>query len=189
MHDWQLLTEEQTFTTDGSESYAFSDIVTDDDFERPLTETEWDRSNERKMQIVTAAEWQDLKSGIITQTGINRYARARGNNFIITPDNAGETLVFEYISNFYAKDLNGAKKATFTADTDLPRFKENLVELGLKAYLKTEYGLPAQTEMDRYYDSATKLSAQEKPQKVIRPKRGRNSSRFVTVIPDSGAGA
>lgn len=189
MHDWQTLTEEQTFTTDGSESYAFSTIVTDGDYERPLTETEWDRSNEKKIQIVTAAEWQNLKSGIITQTGIRRYARARGDNLIITPDSSGDTLVFEYISSYYAKSSGGTKKATFDDDTDLARFNENLVELGLKAYLKNEYGLPAQVDMDRYYDSAQKLIAQEKPQKVIRPIRDMHKSQFVTVVPDSGAGA
>lgn len=189
MHDWQALTEEQTFVTDGSGSYAFSTIITDSDYERPLTDTEWDRSNEKKVQIVSASEWQFLKSGIISQTGIRRYARARGDNLIITPDASGDTLVFEYISSFYAKASNGDKKATFTADTDSPRFQENLVELGLKAYMKTEYGLPAMSDMDKYYDSAQKLIAQEKPQKVIRPQRNIERSRFVVNIPDTGAGA
>lgn len=189
MHDWQTLVEEQTFTTDGSGSYALSTIVTDGDYERPLTNTEWDRTNEKKLQIVTPSDWQFLKSGIISQTGIRRYARARGDNLIITPDNSGDTLVFEYVSSYYAKDSGGTKKATFTADSDEPRFKESLVELGLKAYLKTEYGLPAVEDMDRYYDSAQKLIAQEKPQKVIQPQRNIERSRFVVNIPDTGAGA
>ena len=189
MWDWQLLTEEQTFTTDGSGSYSFDTIITDGDYDRPITETEWDRSNEKKIQIVTAAEWQYLKSGIVSSLGIYRWARVRGDNLIITPDASGDTLVLEYISNFYAKDSNGTKKATFTADTDQSRFKENLIEIGLKAYLKSEYGLPAEEDFDKYYDSAEKLIAQERPLKVIRPNRQVNKSRFVVNIPDSGAGA
>jgi len=187
MHDWQVLTKEQTFTTDGSESYPFSTIVTDGDFERPNTATEWDRTNERKLQIVTASEWQYLKSGIVTNTGIVRYARARGGNLIITPDASGDTLVFEYVSNYYAKSSGGTAKATFTADDDTSFFKDNLLELGLKYYLKTEYGLPSQEDGDRYYDSAEKLIAQEKPQKVISPAI--RNSRFIVNIPDSGVGA
>jgi len=189
MWDWQLLTEEQTFVTDGTESYSFSDIITDDDYERPVTETEWDRSNERKIQIVTAAEWQWLKSGVISTVGIWRWARVRGNLLIMTPDNSGDTLVLEYISSFYAQDAAGVKKATFTLDNDDSRFSENLMELGLKAYLKSEYGLPAVEDFDKYYDSAEKLIAQERPLKVIRPQREIWKSQFVVNIPDTGAGA
>ncbi len=188
MHDWQVLTREQTFTTDGSGSYAFSDLVTDGDYERPLTETEWDRSNEKKIRIVTAAEWQFLKSGIISNTGVYRWARARGDNLIMTPDASGDTLVFEYVSNYYAKSNAGARQATFEADTDTSYFKEHLLELGLKYYIKSEYGLPAEEDMDRYYTTADNLIAQEKPMPVIRPNRAVWKSRYVVNIPDSGAG-
>ena len=184
MHDWQVLTKEQIFTTDGSGSYAFDTIVTDGDYERPNTATEWDRTNERKIQIVDDAEWQELKSGIVTPTGIYRYARARGGNLIMIPDASGDELVFEYVSNFYAKSSAGVAKATFTADDDTSYFKENLLELGLKYYLKSEYGLPAQEDADRYYTSAELLIAQEKPQKVIRPRR----ATFTVNVPDTGVG-
>ena len=189
MHDWQVLTREQTFTTDGSGSYPFTTIVTGGDYERPITETEWDRTNEKKVMIVTAAEWQYLKSGIISNVGIYRWARARTGNLIITPDATGDTLVFEYVSNFYAKDSGGTRKATFTVDTDLCFFEEHLVELGLKAYLKSEYGLPAEEDFDRYYTTAENLISQEKPLKVIRPARDIYRNRFVVTIPDTGAGA
>lgn len=188
MHDWQVLTREQTFVTDGSGSYAFSDLVTDGDYERPLTETEWDRSNEKKIRIVTAAEWQFLKSGIISNTGVYRWARARGDNLIMTPDASGDTLVFEYVSNYYAKSSTGTRQATFEADTDTSYFKEHLLELGLKYYIKSEYGLPAEEDMDRYYTTADNLIAQEKPMPVIRPSRAAWKSRYVVNIPDSGAG-
>jgi hypothetical protein len=189
MWEWQVLTDEQTFTSDGTGEYDFSSIVTDDDYDRPVTETEWDRTNQKKIVIVTAQEWQYLKSGLISNVGIYRWARVRGDKLLITPDDSGDTLVLEYVSSFYAKDSGGTKKATFTADTDSPRFKENLVELGLKAYIKSEYGLPAEEDFDRYYDSAEKLIAQERPLKVIRPTRPLYRSQFVVNIPDSGAGA
>ncbi len=188
MHAWQCLTREQLFTTDGSGSYPFSTIVTAGDYDRPLTETEWDRTNEKKIRIVTAAEWQFLKSGIISNTGVYRWARERNNNLIMTPDASGCQLVFEYVSSFYALSNTGTAQATFLADTDTSYFKEHLLELGLKYYLKSEYGLPAEEDMDRYYTTADNLIAQEKPMPVMRPKRAAWKSRYVVNIPDSGAG-
>jgi hypothetical protein len=188
MHDWQVLTREQTFTSNGSGSYPFSTIVSDGDYERPLTNTEWDRSNEKKIQIVTASEWQLLKSGIISNVGIYRWARARGDNLIMTPDASGDTLVFEYVSNFYAKSSGGARQASFQADTDTSYFKESLLELGLKYYLKSEFGLPAEEDADKFYTAANNLMAQEKPMPVISPQINMFRSRYIVNIPDSGAG-
>jgi hypothetical protein len=188
MHDWQVLTKEQTFVTDGSGSYPFTTIVTDSDFERTVTNTEWDRSNEKKVLIVTPDEWQYLKSGIVSNTGVYRWARARGGNLIVTPDASGDTLVFEYVSSYYAKSAGGTAQATFTADTDTSYFKEDLLELGLKAYLKSEYGLPSEEDFDRYYDTAEKLMAEERPLKILRPERDVFRSAYVVNIPDSGAG-
>jgi hypothetical protein len=189
MWEWQILTEEQTFVSSGTGTYDFATIIPDGDYDRPLTETEWDRSNQKKIVIVTAQEWQFIKSGVISDTGVYRWARVRGGQLLITPDAAGDTLVLEYISNFYAKAANGDKKATFTLDTDCPRFNENMVELGLKAYIKSEYGLPAEEDFDRYYDSAEKLIAQERPLKVLRPSHSPFKSKFVVNIPDANAGA
>lgn len=185
-HDWQGLQKEQTFTTDGSESYAFSTIVTDGDFDRTVTETEWDRTNEKKVRIYTAAEWQELVSGIIATTGINRYARARGDSLIITPDASGDTLVFEYISKFYAVSSGGTAKATYTADDDTSKVPEPLLKRGLKYYIKSEQGIPAEEDMHRYYDYMDDLAGQDQPAKVIRGSRQR--SDFVINIPDTGAG-
>lgn len=189
MHDWQVLTREQTFVTDGSGSYPFSTIVTAGDYERTLTNTEWDRTNEKKVQIVNASDWQYLKSGIVTNTGVYRWARARNGNLIVTSDTTGDTLVFEYISNFYAKSSGGTAQASFLADTDTSYFKEHLLELGLKYYMKSEYGLPTEEDADRYYTTATNLIAQEKPMPVIRPTTSVYRNKFVVNIPDSGAGA
>jgi len=135
---------------------------------------------------VTASQWQELKSGIISDTGIFRYGRARGGNLLLTPDASGDTLVLEYISSYYAKSSGGTRKATYTADDDTSYFNEDLLKLGLKYYLKSEYGLPTEEDALRYYDAMDELIAQEKPAKVIRS--GPRTSRFVINIPDSGIG-
>lgn len=188
MYDWQALTKEQTFVTDGTGSYTMTSIVTAGDYERNLTKTEWDRSNNKSIQIVTADEWQLLKSGIISNVGVYRWARERGGNLIMTPDAAGDTLVFEYISSFYAKSSGGTGQSTFLADTDGSYFREHLLELGLKAYIKAELGLDAEADMNRYYDTADALFAQEKPAAVISPYKNIFKSRYIVNIPDAGAG-
>ena len=188
-HDWQALQREITFTTDGSGSYNIdTDIVTDGDYKRPVMQTEWDRSNQKKIAIVSEAEWQELKSGIVSTTGIYRYARVRGNNLIMTPDESGDDLSFEYISSYYVKDSAGDRKPAFTDDTDTVFFDEDLVELGLIYHLQTRKGLPAEEDYDIYNNAINDLSGQEKPQKVLRPCSAYKKSNFVLNIPDSGVG-
>lgn len=136
--------------------------------------------------IVTAAEWQELKSGLISNTGIYRYGRARGGNLLLTPDASGDTLVLEYVSSYYAKSSGGTRKATYTADDDTSYFSEELLKLGLKYYLKSEYGLPTEEDALRYYDAMDSLIAQEKPAKIIRPSVRNND--FVINVPDTGVG-
>jgi hypothetical protein len=186
-HDWQCITREQIFTTNGSGAYSISSIISGGDFERVKDNTEWDRSNEKKIKIVSADQWQYLKSGIITNTGIYRFARIRNDDLIITPDASGDTLVLEYISRFYVKDNAGAAKQEFTDDTDTSFFKESLLKLGLKYYLKTEKGLPAEVDADRYYTALNNLVSAEKPMPII-GKNLRKDNKFVVNIPDSGAG-
>lgn len=181
--------KENIFTTDGSGSYPFSTIVTDGDYDRSLTRTEWDRTNRRAIQIVTAAEWQLLKSGIISNAGIYRWGRERGGDLIMTPDAAGSELVFEYVSNFYVIALDGTKKASFTADTDTAVWAEDLLEIGTKYRIKKEAGLPADDDEDDYNDLAENLIAQEKPAKVLTPNDSVFRSRYIVNIPDSGAGS
>ena len=83
LHNWQVLTKEETFTSDGTGSYARSAVFTDGDFERYVNDTDWDRSNFRKMQLVTPQEWQVLQSSVTTTVGINRFYREESNNILI----------------------------------------------------------------------------------------------------------
>ena len=183
-HDWQTLTKEQTFTSDGSGSYTRASVFTDGDFDRYVNNTDWDRSNERKMSLVTQAEWQLLKSSIVGAVGINRYYRERSGNILIDPDASGDTLVFEYISNQWITDSTGATpKSAFTADTDLVVFPEYLVELGLKYKLKAGEGLPSVNEMQEYEAEFARYVGYETPKRTL----GRNYYN-PTNLPDTGYG-
>jgi hypothetical protein len=163
-HDWQVLEKEQTFTTDGSGSYARSSVFSDGDFLRYINDTDWDRSNYRKMSLVTPQEWQVLKSSVVTNVGIIRYYREQANNILITPDESGDTIVFNYISNQWITDSTGTtSKATFTANDDLVKFPEFLMELGLKYELKAGDGLPAAVEKAEFEEAKADLISGETP--------------------------
>lgn len=185
LHDWQVLTKEETFVTDGSGDYLRSAIFTDGDFERYVNNTDWDRSNQRKMQLVTAREWQIIKSSVSTTVGIVRYYREKGNIVYIEPDETGDTVVFEYISNQWITDSTGAtSKAAFTADTDLVKFPEYLMELGLKFKLKAGEGLPAVVEQTDYQNELSKNIGYETPRRDL----GRNYDFKFNNLPDTGIG-
>lgn len=180
------MVKEQTFTSDGSGSYPFSTIVTDGDYGRVKNQTEWDRTNNRKIVIVTPAEWQALVSSSIGVIGVSRYGRARGANLLVTPDASGDTLVFEYVSNYLVEDSGGTAKLTFTADTDVSRLDEDLIEMGVKAYFKNEHGLDAVEDFDLYYSTMQEYISQEKPAKKITPNIFK--SKYIVNIPDQGVG-
>ena len=186
MHDWQVLQKEQTFVTDGTGSYARSAVFTDGDFLRYINDTDWDRTNYRKMSLVTPQEWQVLKSSVVTSAGISRFYREQANSILITPDATGSTVVFNYISNQWITDSTGAtSKAAFTVDSDLVKFPEFLMELGLKYELKAGDGLPAAVEKQEFEDALADLIAAETPSRIIGPKYGNNRN---PNLPDTGIG-
>ena len=119
--------------------------------------------------------------------GIIRYYRERGGNILITPDESGDTIVFEYISNQWITDSTGTtSKAAFTSDDDLVKFPEFLVELGLKYELKAGDGLPAAVEKQEFDDAREDLIAVETPKRVIGPKYNINTRN--PNLPDTGVG-
>ena len=186
MHDWQVLQKEQTFVTDGTGSYARSAVFTDGDFLRYINDTDWDRTNYQKMSLVTPQEWQVLKSSVVTSAGISRFYREQANSILITPDATGSTVVFNYISNQWITDSTGAtSKAAFTVDSDLVKFPEFLMELGLKYELKAGDGLPAAVEKQEFEDALADLIAAETPSRIIGPKYGNNRN---PNLPDTGIG-
>jgi len=188
MHDWQRLTKEVTFTSDGTGSYTRASIFTDGDFLRYVNSTQWDRTNYRKMQLVTPQEWQMLKSTLVTTVGIIRYFRERGNSILVTPDSGtGDTLALEYVSTNWITDSTGTtEKSAFTADDDLVIFPEYLMELGLKYELKAGDGLPALVELDEYEQALEDEIAQETPRRIIGPRYYENSRN--PNLPDTGIG-
>ena len=186
-HNWRALVKEDTFTTDGTGSYVIgTGLVTDGDFEHFVSDTMWDRSNTTQVVIVNAKQWQSLVSGVISSAGVQRFARTRGQNLIITPDATGNTLAFEYLSNFWVESSEGTAKVAFTDDTDTTLYPEFLLELGLTMKLLQRKGLPWAADMDTFERERERLIGGEMPLETL---GARSLNNFVINVPQTGFGS
>ncbi|HXF89593.1 MAG TPA: hypothetical protein VNK48_14655 [Xanthobacteraceae bacterium] len=127
-HDWQVLVKEKTFTTSAT---AEQTGAIASDFLRIIQGTVYNRTRRREVAgPVSAAEWQHIQASLATL--VNPAFRIRGNALLLTPTPpAGETIAYEYIKNAIGTSADGSvDRATFTADTDLVLFDDELVILG-----------------------------------------------------------
>lgn len=145
----------------------------------------WDRSNTTRVEIVNARQWQTLVSGVISSAGVQRFARTRGGNLLFTPDATGDTIAFEYLSNFWIESSSGTGQAEFLADTDVVLYSENLLELGLSMKLRQAKGLPWASDMDAFERERERLIGGEMP---IETLGARSLNNFVINIPQTGFG-
>lgn len=126
---WRMLFREYTITTvDGVGDYALPA-----DFARPISQTEWDRTNRWPMiGPETSQQWQWLKSGILS-TGPRERFRLVGNVFQVWPV-PEDTLTFNYyyVGKWWVQDSLGAYKAKANADTDTCIFDDRLMISGVK---------------------------------------------------------
>jgi len=103
------------------------------DYDRQIEKTQWDKTKHWAMLgPVTAQQWELLKSGYISTGPRIRYRIFGGKFQIWPPLTSNEYLGFEYMSNYWALDVSGTAKGSFTVDTDTCVFPDRLMVLGLK---------------------------------------------------------
>lgn len=127
-YDWQVLRREKTHTTLAAAAQTGA-IPTD--FLRFVPETFYNRTTRWTVDgPVTSAEWQYAQTGMNAR--VNKAFYQRGNTLYLTPTPAaGETIAYEYITKYIGTDTTAAtERTTFTVDTDIPYFDDELVILG-----------------------------------------------------------
>ncbi|OYV46869.1 MAG: hypothetical protein B7X10_04675, partial [Burkholderiales bacterium 21-58-4] len=145
-------------TSTGSGSFALgqSDYPLPADFQRPIDNTFWDRSQFWSMRgPQSPQQWQLYKSSVIGRASIQRRYRFRsirspagvpmGQYLSIDPlplDN-GSQLVFEYVSNGWCESATGTPQSSWQADTDTGVLDESI------SFLEAR---PVSPEDDSYYD-------------------------------------
>jgi len=129
-HDWQSLVVEHTWTTTATVTQA-SALASDYDHLPPDVEI-WSRTSAQRLAGPTPSDvWSTLKNSSVTAS-ISGWWRIIGNVLNIYPaPTAGRTYALEYVSKNHCQSSGGTAKETWTADTDVARVPEHLLELDL----------------------------------------------------------
>lgn len=132
---WRMLFREHNFVTvEGQGAYPLPD-----DYARPISQTEWDRTNLWPMiGPETSQQWQWLKSGILS-TGPRERFRLVGRTLEIWPVPSADTtpgpgldLSYFYVSKWWAENASGVPIPKAARDDDSCVFEDRLMISGIK---------------------------------------------------------
>lgn len=139
-HPWQANRREASITTVASEDQgAISELVSDNDVDRILPDTVFNRSTQREQYGAQTPPEYAYSRARNTFDGYDQFM-VRGGRLLIRPTPAaGNVLTFEYVSKKWIYDT-GARKAAFTADSDETYLDEELLKLGTIARFKRSIG-------------------------------------------------
>lgn len=183
-HEWQMLTDEATFTTvaAASQGTLTSIIGASANFRKIIDETIWNRSTGT---IVIGPIQPEVWQGRLAVTTAGPYAeyRIRGGTLYFDPvPTAGESCYFEYVSHNWATIADGsARKSRFTLDDDLPLFDDEVLLAGLRWRWKSSKGLDFQQDFDDYEEMVAGLMTDDKTARRIRLDTLMNSIRAPGV--------
>ncbi len=155
-----------TATSSASCSFATQDYALPSDFDRMISDTNWDRSNHwPNLGPKSSQEWQWLQGGLISTVPRERY-RIIGNMMRLFPaPTSALNIVYEYLSNYtvMAAGSSTPTKATFTVDTDTCVFKDEVMVKGLKYHWRAAKRLDFTLELAEYADAISRAKAQDEP--------------------------
>jgi hypothetical protein len=181
---WQDLRKEQTFTAiAGAEQTS----ILPSDFDRFITDTFWDRTNNALITgPVSAVEWQTRQA---VGSGAGKRFIYRGGSVFISPDmDGGEALAFEYVSNQWCASSGGTGQTAFAADTDVGVLDEELLTYAaIYEYLAAE-GLPSADALRQLLDYVKTLSGNDQPRSGLLSAGDIFGGRHFTGSPGSGGG-
>lgn len=129
-------------------TFAKQDYALPSGFDRMVSDTNWDRTDHwRNAGPKTSQEWQWLQGGIISVGPRERWRIYNNKLRIFAALTSVYTFAFEYVSNLWVIPTGGTEgtKSTFTLDTDLFVFPDDLMRAGLKYYFlrakKLDFGI------------------------------------------------
>lgn len=183
---WEATTKEAVFTSTAQEDQGAIASIADAGYRGMIPRTFFDRTQRLEVPVaISPEEWQMRKTlGI---TGPLYQARVRGGRLLfIPPPAAGHTMAFEYQSEFFVQDSQGAGKKWPTADSDVFVVNDSLPVAWLRWRWKSQKGLDYAEEF-RAYET---LVGQEKmatriPQRVQLDSNYQDARPGVVVPPGS----
>lgn len=151
---WQGVQYESTFTSTSAEDQGSIDTLAPYGFQMVINGTMWDRT--RRLPVYgpqNPQQWQQLK-GLPFTGPFYRY-RIRQNKLLFIPAlPAGNTIAFEYRSNWIVQDNTNPASPTykqyFTEDADTCRIDMMIITAYLRWAWKAAKGLPYAEEQRSY---------------------------------------
>jgi hypothetical protein len=150
-HNWQVLTNESSFTTVATESQGSILTLAGADFSFVINNTLWNRTQRRPIfGPKSSQQWQELKAQFSSGPWV-QY-RIRGNNVLFFPTpSAGQSVFFEWCSKNWCTDVTGVTgRSAFTADTDVSKLDERIHTLGAVWRFKQKNSLPYDEDFNSY---------------------------------------
>lgn len=136
---WEALIREIVHTVLATEDQGAITTIAPG-FRSFINRTQWNRSRQWPLEGPDSPQvWQNRKATV--NTGIFNAFRLRGRHLFINSPTAGETVAFEYNSEYFCESGAGVDQTAWAADTDLPLLDEFLIKLGLIWRLKAKKGL------------------------------------------------
>lgn len=155
-----------TSTAAVSMTFAKQDYAMPTDFDRMISDTNWDRTNHwRNLGTKTSQEWQWLQGGIISVGPRERYRIYNNRLRIFQALTSIYTFAFEYVSNYWvmSSGATAGDKGAFTADSDTTIFPDDLMLAGLKFYFLKAKKLDYAIELGEFTRALSYTKAQDVP--------------------------
>jgi hypothetical protein len=161
-----LNTPVATSTAAVSMTFAKQDYAMPTDFDRMISDTNWDRTNHwRNLGTKTSQEWQWLQGGIISVGPRERYRIYNNRLRIFQALTSIYTFAFEYVSNYWvmSSGATAGDKGAFTVDSDTTIFPDDLMLAGLKFYFLKAKKLDYAIELGEFMRALSYTKAQDVP--------------------------
>jgi hypothetical protein len=161
-----LNTPVATSTAAVSMTFAKQDYAMPTDFDRMISDTNWDRTNHwRNLGTKTSQEWQWLQGGIISVGPRERYRIYNNRLRIFQALTSIYTFAFEYVSNYWVMSSGATQgdKGAYSADTDTAVFPDDLMLAGLKFYFLKAKKLDYAIELGEFTRALSYTKAQDVP--------------------------
>lgn len=166
-HEWQSLTREGLFVTVATESQgALTTIIGSDRLRHIIGDTLWNRTQRRPvLGPKSSRQWQGGKA-LITAGPFPEF-RIRGGELLMNPaPAAGESVYFEYVSDYWCETSDGTAKEMVTADDDVINLDTSLALDGLVWRWRKAKGQDYTEEFNEYERRVAVATANDVPKGV-----------------------
>lgn len=163
-NEWQALIQPGSFVTTSGPLFSAPLPV---DYDRLTYGSDlWNRSKTQTLLgPCSAPEWQELLARNVSQYP-QRYRFISGA-LAVWGASAGETITYEYVSNYHVRSSTGTVQPTFQADTDTSVLPDRLLKLGLRWRFKQAKGLDYGEDMATYERELERMAGVDGGYRII----------------------